>query len=801
MSVDEGTGPALPPLLADHVAARGITPDGFQIEAFEVLERGSSVLVSAPTSSGKTLVAEYAIAMVLEAGQRAAYTTPTKALSNQKLRDLSSWLGADRVGLLTGDNVIRPDADVVVMTTEVLRNMFYAGSPHVGTFGVAVLDEIHYLQDPYRGAVWEELIIGTPPHMRLVCLSATVSNAIELAAWIDAVAGRCEPVVCSARPVPLEDRFLTYERHNRRVIDLPTLCDGGPNPEIERLEERSRARSGGHRRHRSGGMRPARPRRSEIIDHLAAGGKLPAIVFVFSRQGCDDAAGALVAERAAFLDAAQRHRVRQIAAAHTAALSSGDLEALGYDEWLEGLQAGVAAHHAGLVPAFKETIEDCFIAGLLAVVFATETLALGINMPARSVVISQLSRFRGEGFAMLTPGEYTQLTGRAGRRGIDDVGYAYTLWHPHTAFSETARLAASDDFELESSFRPTYNMVSNLIASRTHDEATELVRSSFAQWRADRRIDEWLAALESERRELREARARVRSMGGGRSSGRSARSRQRGSKHSGRRHRGRAPDRRPDRALVAAERQAERIGAKVSRRKERIKIAKGGLARQLDATNQVLNEFGCADGWSLTPPGEWLRSVFHEADLLTVLALRDGLFDGLTPAQLAGVVSVLTYEHRSSQPPPAPRYPDDECAERTALIFELAAEISEAERRHNLSLSRPPDAAFLATAHGWAAGATYTQLWRADLAGGDAPAGGDFVRQMRQLIDLTDRIAAVAPDAGTRRTAAASCAALDRDVVAAAARVTEEPVAGSVAAAAGEGFATEAVSTRIRRLR
>ena len=801
LSVEDGEAAVLPPLLADHVAARGITPDSFQIEAFEAIQRGSSVLVSAPTSSGKTLVAEYAIAQALEAGRRAAYTTPTKALSNQKLRDLRSWLGADRVGLLTGDNVIRPNADVVVMTTEVLRNMMYAASPHVAEFGIAVLDEIHYLQDPYRGAVWEEVIIGTPPHMRLVCLSATVSNAVELAAWIDAAAGRCEAVVSAARPVPLEDRFLLYERRSRRVVDLPTLQDGRANPEIERWEERSRSRPGGHRRHRSAGVRPARPRRSEIVEHLAAGGKLPAIVFVFSRQGCDDAARTLAADGAAFLDAAQQHRVRQVAAAHTAALGSSDLDALGYDEWLDGLQAGVAAHHAGLVPAFKEAIEDCFTAGLLAVVFATETLALGINMPARSVVISQLSRFRGEGFAMLTPGEYTQLTGRAGRRGIDDVGYAYTLWHPHTAFAETARLAASDDFELESSFRPTYNMVANLIASRTHEEATELVRSSFAQWRADRRIDEWLAALEVERRELRAARARVRSMGGGRSPSRSGGNRHRGSPQGGRRHGGRPGDRRPDRALAEAERQAERIGARVGRMKERIKIAKGGLARQLDATNQVLNEFGCADGWSLTASGECLRSVFHEADLLTVLVLRDGLLDGLTPTQMAGLVSVLTYEHRASQPPPSPRYPDEECRERTGFIFELAAEISEAERRHSLMRSRPPDAAFLATAHAWAAGSTYEELWRSDLAGGDAPAGGDFVRQMRQLIDLVDRIADVAPTGGTRRTAAASRAALDRDVVAAAARVSDEPPAESATVPSGTEFSPTAVSTRIRRLR
>ncbi len=799
----------LPPLLADRMARHDISPDGFQREAFEVLDRDRSVLVAAPTSSGKTLVAEYAIARALETGRRAAYTTPTKALSNQKLRDLGAWLGNDRVGLLTGDNVIRPDAEVVVMTTEVLRNMMYAESPHIANFGVAVMDEVHFLQDPYRGAVWEEVIIGAPAHLRLVCLSATVSNAAELAGWIDAVAGGCDVVVCSARPVPLEERFLVYERNSRRVVDLPTLQDGRANPEIERWERRPQSNSARHRR-RSGSVNPARPRHSEIVEHLAADDKLPAIVFVFSRQGCDDAAQALVADNAAFLDASQQQRVRQIAAAHTTALAGTDLDALGYNEWLLGLQAGVAAHHAGLVPAFKEAVEDCFAAGLLAVVFATETLALGVNMPARSVVVSQLSRFRGEGFAMLTPGEYTQLTGRAGRRGIDDAGFAYTLWHPQVAFEETARLVLSDDFELDSSFRPTYNMAANLIARRTHAEATALVRSSFAQWRADRRIEEWLAALEAERRQLREARARVRSMGGGRSSPQSTAGRRPRPKHGNRRHRGLAGDRRPNRALAEAERQAERIGAKVSHRKEKIKIAKGGLARQLDATCEVLNEFGCADGWSLTPSGECLRSVFHEADLLTVLALRNGLFDRLNPPQLAGLVSVLTYEHRASQPSPTPQYPDEECAQRTAAIFALAAEIAEAERRHGLTLSRSPDAALLPTAYAWAAGTPCTELWQTDPRGAYAPIGGDFVRQMRQLIDLVDRIAEVAPSGGTRRVAAAARAALDRDVVAAAARVSEEPSveipsaetpsAEKIVAPAPEQFSFPPTTTRVRKL-
>ena len=650
------------------------------------------------------------IAATLQAGKRAAYTTPTKALSNQKLRELRSWLGSERVGLLTGDNVVRPEADVVVMTTEVLRNMIYAGSPHVAQFGVAVLDEVHYLQDPYRGAVWEEVIISTPAHMRLVCLSATVSNRVTNSHrgskpppagarrwcsrsgpcpsktvtccssgtvgvwWICPPCGMVSPIPrsngCWNVPVPVREAT---------VANVAQVCDrrdhGAPRSWNTLPPPQSCPQSSLCSPARVATMPPGRSRRRA---------------------------------RPSWMPPSSTGYARSLPA-HTASLESGDLNALGYHEWLEGLTAGVAAHHAGLVPAFKEAIEDCFAAGLLAVVFATETLAVGVNMPARSVVIEQLSRFRGEGFAALTPGEYTQLTGRAGRRGIDEIGYAYTLWHPHTAFGETARLAASNDFELESSFRPTYNMVANLIASRTRDEAVEMLQRSFAQWRADRRVGEWTAALEVERRELREARARLRSMGGG-SARPQAHAPQRGGSGVGHRHRrGKPTDRRLDRALVDAERQAERTGARVSRLKDRIKLAKGGLAQQLDAINEILNIFGCADGWSLNPAGECLKSVFHESDLLTVLCLREGVFDGVAPARLAGLVSVLTYEHRSSRPPPAPRYRDNDCRDRAALILELATQINRAERQHNVVASRPPDASFFATAHAWADGATYIE--------------------------------------------------------------------------------------------
>lgn len=798
------------------LAVRDVTADPFQTEAFDVLDRGNSVLVAAPTSAGKTLVAEYAIATALERGVRAAYTTPTKALSNQKLRDLRGWLGIERVGLLTGDNVVRPDADVVVMTTEVLRNMIYASSPVVEDLGVAVLDEVHYLQDPYRGAVWEEVIINVPSHVRLVCLSATVSNAVELAGWIDATAGRCTAVISRERPVPLENRYLLYERNSRKLVDLATLQGSRPNREVERLLERARGPKSTRRRQRGSNARPARARRSEIVEHLAAGNKLPAIVFVFSRQGCDDATRALAAEGVAFLDPSQQHRVREIAAAHTSELEPSDLRALGYEDWLSNLCAGVASHHAGLVPAFKEAVEDCFAAGLLAVVFATETLAVGVNMPARSVVIDQLSRFRGDGFAMLTPGEYTQLTGRAGRRGIDEVGFAYTLWHPHTGFDEAARLAASGDFELESSFRPTYNMAANLIAGHTRNEAVALLRRSFAQWRADRRIGEWNRALESERSELRNARARLRSLGGGKhrssGSGRDSSGSRHGQHRQGQRRQGQQgrgshrhaqrghPDRHRDRAIVEAERRVERCAARVGRLTERIKLAEGGLARQLDATCEVLDEFGCADGWSLTATGQRLRSVFWETDLLVVLCIRDGVFDDLAPAQLAAVVSVLTYEHRSSVASPRAQYPDGVCRAKTQQIFAIASKIAHAERRCGLTPSRMPDAALVATAHAWACGATIEDLWSTEGGLPELPTGGDFVRQMRQLIDLVDRIGDVSPRAHTRRTARVARASLDRGVVAAATRVSEASMPSPAAAISADTFIPQIAKTRIRRL-
>ncbi|MBO0893751.1 MAG: DEAD/DEAH box helicase, partial [Acidimicrobiales bacterium] len=503
-----GPGPdhrAIPPgLRARFGADLGFPLDPFQEQALDALDAGQSILVAAPTGSGKTVVAEYAVALALAEGTRAFYTTPLKALSNQKYQDLCRRHGSNRVGLLTGDNAIAGDAPVVVMTTEVLRNMIYAGSADLERLAYVVLDEVHYLQDPYRGAVWEEIIIHAPAHVLLVCLSATVSNAEEVAEWISTVRGHTTAVIEERRPVELRHLYLIGDRSSERAHLLPTFIDGRPNREASALDEQSQ-RPGAVARGR-GGLRPRfyTPRRHEVVERLAEESMLPAIYFIFSRAGCDDAVRQCLHAGIRLTTPAERERIRRIAEAKVAALSDDDLSALGYGAWLEGMLAGIASHHAGLVPPFKEAVELCFAEALVKAVFATETLSLGINMPARSVVVERLTKFGGEHHEALTPGEYTQLAGRAGRRGIDQVGYAIVLWSVQARFSHVAGLASNRTYALRSSFRPTYNMAANLVGRYSRAQAHHLLSLSFAQYLADAELVGLRAHLERLRRQLAE---------------------------------------------------------------------------------------------------------------------------------------------------------------------------------------------------------------------------------------------------------------------------------------------------------
>ncbi|HCU95516.1 MAG TPA: RNA helicase, partial [Actinobacteria bacterium] len=473
--------------------------DEFQRTACRALNAGHGVLVAAPTGSGKTVVGEFAVHLALAEGRKCFYTTPIKALSNQKYSDLVRRYAPEKVGLLTGDNSINGEAPVVVMTTEVLRNMIYARSPILAGLGYVVLDEVHYLADPYRGAVWEEVIIHLPESVQVAALSATVSNAEEFGDWLTQVRGGTTVIVDEHRPVPLWQHMMV----GGRLYDLfveehePAGPAGGTgaaraalvNPELLRLARREEwgvGRAPG--RAGRAAVRLRLPHRPDVIGRLDTAGLLPAITFIFSRSGCDAAVRQCLDAGIRLTTPEEAAAITEVAERRTADVPQSDLPVLGYGEWLTGLQRGIAAHHAGLLPAFKEAVEELFAAGLVRAVFATETLALGINMPARTVVIERLDKWNGETHVPLTPGEYTQLTGRAGRRGIDVEGHAVVIWHLGMDPSAVAGLASTRTYPLTSSFRPTYNMAVNLVARAGLEKASALLESSFAQFQADRAV-------------------------------------------------------------------------------------------------------------------------------------------------------------------------------------------------------------------------------------------------------------------------------------------------------------------------
>ena len=503
--------------------------DDFQKQACRSLQDGRGVLVAAPTGAGKTIVGEFAIYLALQRGLKAFYTTPIKALSNQKFTELAGKYGAEKVGLLTGDTSINGDAPVVVMTTEVLRNMLYADSATLDDLGYVVMDEVHYLADRFRGAVWEEVIIHLPSEVQVVSLSATVSNAEEFGAWLDTVRGDTDIIVSEHRPVPLWQHVMV----GRQIMDLfagettfdeiaPPVDADDPgqalvqsktgtgrgfdvNPDLLAVARsegqqgfRSRPGPGGRgQRGRRGNDRPVRgaepngvrrASRPQVIASLDKMDLLPAITFIFSRAGCDAAVAQCVGSGLWLTTEKEQRIIAQRVDEAGYDIPPDDLDVLGFWTWRDGLLRGFAAHHAGMLPTFKEVVEKLFADGLVKAVFATETLALGVNMPARSVVLEKLDKFNGEAHVDITAGEYTQLTGRAGRRGIDVEGHAVVLWQPGTDPTAVAGLASRRTYPLNSSFRPTYNMSINLLAQFGRARAREILESSFAQFQADRSV-------------------------------------------------------------------------------------------------------------------------------------------------------------------------------------------------------------------------------------------------------------------------------------------------------------------------
>ena len=704
--------------LAYFESRLGYRLDDFQRTACERLEAGQSVLVAAPTGSGKTTIAEFAVYLARrERDARIVYTAPIKALSNQKFHELCAEYGEDEVGLLTGDVNLRGDAPIVVMTTEVLRNMIYAESRTLEDLAFVVLDEVHYLGDRFRGAVWEEIILHLPRSVRLVSLSATVSNAEEFGDWMHAIRGDTDVVLSEHRPVPLYQHVLTQKALMPLFVDRTgeLAPSGRVNPELWALGGRG-SRSG-HERRRGGPpvRRGKRISRADIARALDETRLTPAIVFIFSRTGCDQAVKQCLYEGISLTNREERERIRSAAYAVADTLSDEDRRVLGVREWIAGLERGVAAHHAGLLPAFKAVVEQLFQQRLVKLVFATETLALGINMPARAVVIERLDKFNGEQRVPLTSGEFTQLTGRAGRRGIDVEGHAVVVWGDQVDIEALSHLAGARSFPVRSSFRPTANMAVNLLQRLSYEQARDTLELSFAQFQADRAVVDQARELQAEQASLR------------------------GYEEAAERAHGADRKRWEDRA--------RKLRRQIERGRRQVANRTGTIARTFERVVEELLELGYLDG-RVPPPGhdgasdlevtaygELLRRIYGERDLLIAECLRLDLWHGLDARGLAAMCCALSYEPRRDEEG-GERGPGGQFGAAFDRVLDRWADLDGLAERYRLPRTEMPHAGLAAAMFDWAKGATLERVLESSGVG-----AGDFVRWAKQTIDLLDQVA------------------------------------------------------------
>ena len=724
--------------------------DPFQIEACHALEDGKGVLVAAPTGAGKTIVGEFAVDLVINSGGKCFYTTPIKALSNQKYQELSYKYGDDKIGLLTGDTSINSEAQIVVMTTEVLRNMIYSNSSTISDLRYVVMDEVHYLADKFRGAVWEEILIHLSDAVQVISLSATVSNAEEFGEWLQTVRGDTEVIVSEIRPVPLYQHVL----FGNRLIDL--FGDNQKlNPELTRLERDTYRQIKGNWRDKPKG--PKSLMRSEIVEKLDREGLLPAITFIFSRNNCDAAVRQCLAAGIRLTNSEERREIRSAITRNMKNLAEDDLVVLGYYEWADALERGIAAHHAGLLPAFKVTVEELFQKGFVKAVFATETLALGINMPARTVVLEKLSKWNGEGHVAISPGEYTQLTGRAGRRGIDIEGNAVILWNNDLDSTSVGGLASTRTYPLKSSFKPTYNMSINLISQFGSNRARTSLESSLAQFQADKAVvglakqirknelvrDDLYRQVECHAGNFMEYAAMRGEIKKLETDGRrSKRKRHEIEEEIGnirkrlKQHPSHScPDRENHSRLTE---RAQRLQREIDGLTERINSRTNVIAKRFDRIKVILDKFGYIDNDVITKSGKLLAKIYGETDLLISESIQAGVFNTLAPADLVSVISACIYESRNDE---AAKVPRGDVQVALAIVSKIYAKIHDAESDMNLEPMRAPDLGFCWASHKWASGHSLTSILK-----GSELTVGDFVRAMKQIIDLLRQLRAAAPE-------------------------------------------------------
>ena len=750
--------------------------DPFQEQACEALALGKGVLVAAPTGAGKTVVGEFAIHLAIERNQKVFYTTPIKALSNQKYAELVTRYGPERVGLLTGDINNNSEAQIVVMTTEVLRNMIYANSESLIDLGYVVMDEVHYLADRFRGAVWEEVILHLPKDVVLVSLSATVSNAEEFGAWLDEVRGDTVIVVSEVRPVPLDQHVLFGDellelfepgtKGQRVSAELVRRHSAKLRVPIGKINKGKKSNNSFDR----GLSRIPKVSKPEVVEILDDNDLLPAIFFIFSRVGCDTAVRSCLQRGVRLTSREQQDEIREIVERKCSSIAEEDLDTLGYFDWLSGLERGIAAHHAGMLPAFKEVVEELFLKKLVKVVFATETLALGINMPARTVVLERLDKFNGESRVQITPGEYTQLTGRAGRRGIDTLGHSVIQWSGNLDPASVAGLASRRSYPLVSPFKPTANMAVNLIEAFGRSRARQVLETSFAQFQADRSVvgmargirdkqislDGYAKSMEchlgdffhysSIRRELTDI-EKVLAVGNTRAE-RGKDIRQTKGRHELERKLAELKVRMKthpchsckDREAHA--RWAERWWKMQRETKATIDQIEGRtnqVASTFDKICELLIELDYLDAkdqdLAVTDSGRMLARIYGERDLLVSEAIRNKTWDKLDAAGLAAMAAALVYEPRRDDEGFEPRVPKGNFQAVIEQTQQLWEELEFLSKKHKLPRSSKIELDLCYPIYRWATGAKLDLvLDSADLL------PGDFIRWCKQIIDLLEQI-------------------------------------------------------------
>ncbi len=750
--------------------------DPFQREAIEKLERTRGVLVAAPTSSGKTLVAEYPMWRSLLAPEhlrrrhaRVIYTSPLKALSNQKYHDLAERYGDANVGLVTGEHTVNDGAPLVVMTTEILRNVLYDEPARLDAVSDVVLDEIHYIDDHPRGTVWEEIIIETPAHVRLIGLSATISNVDEVAAWMRGLRGDIATVVRTERPVPLE-MWLSISNH------LEPLFDAGG-----RVARRTLDMAANESMHEA----PFRYMRRapdndlfHVIDELRLRSMLPAIYFIFSRRGCAEALSRCAVHGLDLTDRAEKEAIDARYGEIVQRIEDAD-ERRVFRQAIDPvmLRHGVAMHHAGMLPSAKEAVERLFIEGLVKVVFATETLSLGLNMPARACVVSSFTKFDGTGFHSLTAGELTQLMGRAGRRGIDAVGHGVILKESDVDVRDIYEAAIGGEMSVDSKFAPTYTMVLSLLRTRSVERAEELLDKSFGQYQNVQRADHWTEKRHNLEEQLVDRRGRVfrhprvacteRTLATHLSVAaveelqvsvrRVKREHWRDSRRG--RHGGRGAD--PGQRFEAMRRelrqQQQRLhnspcrscpyfGEHRAHRAETRDIEEtleGGEAelewarhryrREFGALRRVLHDAGFLENDAPNELGLLAASLFGENALLIADAIVAGHLGPLSPPELAAALVTLVAEDRGREraQPSRRHFPTPRVELAYRRLRGSLQRLAALEREQGLQTLRPLSLDYINAAHQWASGAPLAEI--------ETPAAndiGDVVKAMKNLYSM-----------------------------------------------------------------